>query len=222
MPNVETEGALVGLYCDVSGTQTLVAAKRGLDVEESSDSIDMSHSDNRVAPIEVTNIGSSDVTVKGDRRREINAHPEFELRNTPNDDGVYEATGTSLSGGNTVISVSATLSGGSPGNGRALIVAPYGFIERVPGQQDWNASFDGVLLLDDATGSFEASHDALRDAKRNQNTILTQVRYPNTDGSNPRDEARALVSSMTLTAPYDGAATIAIELDGAEPLVYAN
>lgn len=222
MPTVETEGALVGFYADVSGVQTLVAARRGLELEETSDTIDMTHADNMVAPIVVLNIDTSNDTIEisGDRRRELNAHPSFDLVGTSGDDGAYEATSTSLSGGNTVVSISGSFSNGTVLDGRALIVAPYGFMEREPGQQDWTASLDHVMLLDDSTGAFEASHQALREAKRNQNTILVQVRYPNTDGTNPRDEADALVSSITLTGPYDDTATVSMELEGATPLIY--
>lgn len=222
MPNVETEGALVGFYVDIAGAKTLVAAKRGLELEETSEMIDMTHADNMTAPIIVVDIDTTndEITIQGDRRRELNAHPSFSLVGTASDDGDYEAASTSLLSGDTVITLVGAVSGGTVGNGRALIVAPYGFMERTPGQQDWNASVDGVMLLDDGTGSFEASHDALRDAKRNENEILTQMRYPNTDGTNPRDEANALVSSVTLTAPYDGEATVAIELEGADPLVF--
>lgn len=222
MPNTETEGALIGIYVDVSGTQTLVAAKRGLELEETAETIDMTHADNMVAPIVVLNIDTAndEITVAGDRRRELNAHPVFDVVGTVGDDGEYEAASTSLSSGDTVVTLVGSVSNGGVGNGRALIVAPYGFMERAPGQQDWNASLDNVALLDDGTGTFEASHDALRDAKRNQSTILTQVRYPNTDGSNPRDEAKAMVTSINLTAPYDDGATIAMDLDGAEPLIW--
>lgn len=222
MPNVETEGALVGFYADVSGVQTLVAAKRGFELEETAETIDMTHADNMVAPIVVQAINTTadEVTIEGDRRRELNAHPNFSLVGTAGDDGDYEATSLSLSSGNTVVGISGSFSNGTVGNGRALVTAPYGFMQRTPGQQDWNASLDAVMLLDDGTGSFEASHEALRDAKRNENPILTQVRYPNTDGSNPRDEARALVTSVTLTAPYDDAATVAMEVEGIESLVY--
>lgn len=224
MPNSETEGVLVGFFADVGGTPTLVAARRGLELEETADTIDISHADNRRAPINVLalNTGNDEVTIQGDRRRELDTYKEFELRGTAGDDGTYTATGTSLSSGNTVVSVSGGISNGTVGTGRALIVAPYGFIQRTPGQQDWSASLDNVMLLDDSTGSFEASHNALRQSKRNENPIGIQVRYPNADASNPRDEASGLVTSITLTAPYDGEATVAFELEGQEPLVYAT
>lgn len=37
MPLQETKGAVVGIYADVSGTQTLVAARRDLELTESTD-----------------------------------------------------------------------------------------------------------------------------------------------------------------------------------------
>lgn len=223
MPNRETEGLFVAFYADVSGTQTLVAAKRGLELEETTDNIDVSHATNMRAPIEVLNLDTSndEVTIRGDRALELNAHPTFELVNTDGDDGTYEAASVSLSGGDTVITVSGDITnGGLTGTAQALIIAPYGYIQRIPGQQDWSASWDGIMLLDDATGSFEASHEALRNAKRNENSVLVQTRYPNTDGSNPRDEGDVYIETITLTAPYDAEATIAMDMVSDAPLVF--
>lgn len=132
MANQETQGVDVGLYAPVSGTPTLVAAKRGLEFEETADTIDIGHADN------------------------------------------------------------------------------YGWMERLYGQQEYSVDWDGVMLLDDSSGSFAASHKALRDAKRNGNIIAVEVRYP---FGVPSDSGDALVTSITLSAPYDAEATISVSLE---------
>lgn len=131
MANKETKGADVGLYVDIAGTQTLVAAKRGLEFEESSDTIDAGHNDN------------------------------------------------------------------------------LGWPTRLPGQQDATIDWDGVMLLDDQTGAFAASHNALRQAKRNGDVVTCQIRYPY---GNLADQGDFLIETITLTAPYDAEATISVSL----------
>lgn len=132
MAVTEVEGVNVGLYVDISGTYTLVAAKRGLELEESAETIDVGHADN------------------------------------------------------------------------------YGWIERIAGQQEFSVSWDGIMLLDDATGSFEASHQHLRQTKRQGNIIALEVRYP---FGGPTDTGSGIITSLTLTAPYDDAATIAADIE---------
>jgi len=140
MANQEVKGANVGLYVDVSGTQTLVAAKQGLDFEESMDTIDVGHSDN------------------------------------------------------------------------------FGWMERIAGQQEFSVSWDGIMLLDDGTGSFAASHQRLRQAKRQGEIVTLEIRYP---FGGPTDQGQGLVTTVTLTAPYDGAATIAADIESVGAVQFA-
>lgn len=137
MANTELTGLDIGFYVPISGTQTLVAAKRNLELEEGMDPIDVGHAGNE------------------------------------------------------------------------------GWLARIAGQQEFSVDFDGVMLLDDGTGSFEASHNRLRQAKRGGEIITVQVRYP--FGSNA-DEGPALIETITLTAPYDAEATIAVSLISAGKL----
>ena len=132
MANSEIEGVNIGLYADVSGTMTLVAARQNVELEETTETIDIGHADN------------------------------------------------------------------------------YGWLEKLPGQQDFTFSWDGLMLYDEATGSFAASHEALRQTKRNGNLLSLQLRYP----GGLADAGDAIITSLTLTAPYDEAATFAIEGEG--------
>lgn len=140
MANQEQKGADIGIYVDVEGTMTLVAARRNFELEETTEGIDIGH----------------------------------------------EGTG--------------------------------GWVRRMAGQQDWSASIDSVLLLDDVTGSFEASHKAIRDAKRAGETVTVEVRYPGSEDH--KDQGEAIVTSITLTSPYNEEATVALELSAAGELTY--
>lgn len=223
MPDVENSGLLIGMYVDIAGTKTLVAAKRGMEIEESADMIDVSHADNMKAPIRVLSMSAANdtVTLSGDRRVELNSHPEFALQGTAAENGAKTAASVSLNGSNnTVVTVAGGIANDTFGLATAFVVAPYGFPARLRGEQDWNASWDGVMLLDDQTGDFAASHNALREAKRTQSPVTLEFRYPHAGASIPRDESEGVISSVTLTAPYDAEATVAVEIESATPLNY--
>ena len=226
MPLRETEGSYIGFYADVSGTMTLVAAKQSFEFEETAETIDVSHAENMWAPLPVLSIDATndEFVLPGDRRIEVNTHPTVELVNAGTDDGEYEATDTSYdeTDDETTVSVGSSLDGGDASGARALIIAPYGFMQKLPGQQDWTLSQDGILLMDTQTGSFEESYQALRDAKHDNEPIMVQVRYPAADGSVPKDESEGIITSLTTTAPYDEAATVSIEMEGSDPLVYST
>lgn len=138
MSQDETKGAALGLWVPVSGTKTLVAARRDLELNETADTREITTADS------------------GDWR------------------------------------------------------------EFLAGAQEWDLSLGHMLLLDDQTGDMEASHQALKDAKRNKNIIEAQLRYP---GSNDNaEQGDCLVTELTLTSGYDEMATVAVTLQGTGPL----
>lgn len=140
MANSEVKGVNVGLYVDISGTYTLVAAKRGLEFEETAETIDIGHADN------------------------------------------------------------------------------YGWIERLPGQQEFSVDWDGLVLLDDSTGSFEASHQHLRQTKRQGNILAVEVRYP---FGGPVDQGSGIITSLNISAPYDGETTFSASIESTGDLTFA-
>lgn len=140
MADKEVKGVNVGLYVDISGTYTLVAAKRGLEFEENTDTIDIGHSDN------------------------------------------------------------------------------YGWIERLPGQQEATVDWDGLVLLDDATGNFAASHQALRQTKRQGNILALEIRYP-FGGS--VDQGSGIITSLNISAPYDGETTFSASIESTGAFSFA-
>lgn len=137
----ETVGTVLGVYVDVSGTMTLVAARQDLELNETAETR------------EVTNASTG-----GDWR------------------------------------------------------------EFLAGAQEWTISLGHILLLDDETGAYEASHKAMRDAKRNRNQITVQLRYPGTD--NAAETGNAIITELSLTAGYDEMGTVSATLQGAGPLTY--
>lgn len=221
MPNKEIPGVEVGLYVDIEGTKTLVAARRSLEFEETTEQVDLSHADNMFATRRITGVDATanTITAEGDCVREVTIRPDIAILKNADLAGDYTADAAALSDGDTVITLAEDITGETV-EGLVRFVAPYGFMKRAAGQQDWSASLSGLLLLDEATGSFAASHKALRDAKKNEDPITVQVRYPATDGSNPREEGEAIVTSVSLTSPYNEEATVDVELSGADVLAY--
>ncbi len=84
-----------------------------------------------------------------------------------------------------------------------------------PGAQEWSASLTHMLLIDVTDGSLEASHQALRDAKRNRNFASLEVQYP----GGTVDEGEGLVEELALDAPYDEVATVDVSIQGTGPIV---
>jgi predicted secreted protein len=133
----ETQGSQIGLYVPVSGTQTLVAARRDFELSESSDT------------------------------REV----------TSTSAGTYK--------------------------------------EFVPGAQEWEISLSYVLLIDEATGSLEASQQALQDAHRGQNIVTARVDYP----GGTQDEGDGLITNLTTAANYDEIGSVDTTIQGSGPIV---
>jgi predicted secreted protein len=133
----ETQGSKIALYVPVSGTQTLVAARRDFELSESTDT------------------------------REVTS----------------TAAGT--------------------------------YKEFVPGAQEWEISLSYVLLIDEATGSLEASQKALQDAHRNQNIITTRVTYP----GGVEDQGDGLITNLTTAANYDEIGSVDAAIQGSGPIV---
>lgn len=73
--------------------------------------------------------------------------------------------------------------------------------------QEGEATIDGLLLIDAATGSLEASQQFLRDAKRSGDLVKVVRSFPNDAGDGTGTEhIKAIITDLTETASYDGAA----------------
>jgi predicted secreted protein len=79
-----------------------------------------------------------------------------------------------------------------------------------PGQQDSSLDLENVHLVDTATGELDASHQALLDAKRNGDEVTVQVRRP----GGKQDEIPMIVTSVSISMPYNEVATNSISLEG--------
>jgi len=84
-----------------------------------------------------------------------------------------------------------------------------------PGAQDWEISLSYILLMDEATGSLEASQEALQDAHRNQNIITVEVEYP----GGTKDVGDALITNLTTAGNYDEVASVDGSFQGSGPIV---
>ena len=131
MPATEQRGSAVGVYVDISGTPTLVAARRGFEYNETTDTI------------ETTSTSSGD------------------------------------------------------------------WKEFMASLQEGEATLDALHLIDDQTGSVEASQQHIIDAKRNGNTVEVERRLP---GEGTGEKITCIVTDITYTANYDEAAQISVTL----------
>jgi len=84
-----------------------------------------------------------------------------------------------------------------------------------PGAQDWEVSLSYILLIDESTGSLEASQKALQDAHRNQDIITMEIRYP----GGTKDQGDALITNLTTSANYDELGSVDGTFQGTGPIV---
>ena len=81
---------------------------------------------------------------------------------------------------------------------------------RLPGLKDWSISGDAVVIEDDAAvAKLEAAFDASEQVKVTFNTPDDAAVYT----------GMASIADLSIQTPHDGVATVAIELQGASPLV---
>ena len=216
--NIEAQGAAIGFYAPVGGTDTLVAARRNLELSEDADTLDATHVDNmrvggQIVGVDTTN---NNITVERFTTKELERGQRGEIIGSSGNDGDYTwaASGVTDNGNGThTISVNESI-GDPTADGFLYVPSPHGNRVYKYNYNEWGVSLENVLLIDKSTGSFETSHNALVEAKRHGKTIGIKIRYPNTDGSDPRDEGDAIIEEHTLTSPYDELATVSISATG--------
>lgn len=214
--NIEAQGAAIGFYAPVGGTDTLVAARRNLELSEDADTLDATHADNMRVGGKITSASSGSITVERLTTKELRRAQRGEIVESSGEDGDYSWTASDVTDngdGTHTISVSGSVSSGAQG-GFLYVPSPHGNRVYKYNYNEWGVSLENVLLIDKNTGSFETSHNALVEAKRHGKTIGVKIRYPNTDGSDPRDEGDAIIEEHTLTSPYDELATVSISATG--------
>jgi len=224
--NTEAQGAAVGFYAPVGGTDTLVAARRNIELSEDADTLDATHADSMRVGGAITSVdtGSDTITVKDLTTKELRRGQRGEIvRSTGNDAGyTWGASDVTDNGDGThTISLNESI-GDSTVDGLLYVPSPHGQRIYKYNYNEWGVSLEHVLLIDQSTGSFEASHRALLRAERHGRLIGVKIRYPNEDSSDPRDEGNGYITDFTLTSPYDELATVSISVDGSGPLTHAS
>lgn len=220
--NIEIPGQELGIYAPVGGTPTLVAARRGLDLTDTVDTYDATHADNMLVSGQITAVSTSNdtVTVEGVTLKELERGQRGSIRRSTGNDGDYTwapADVTDNGDGTFTIAVSETIDD-STADGVFVVPSPHGYREFQYGLAEWEVSLGAVLLLDGDTGSMEASHRALLDAKRHGKKVGVIIRYPNTDTGDPRETGDVIITDYTLTSGFDELGQIDITMEGASQL----
>lgn len=86
----------------------------------------------------------------------------------------------------------------------------YDWANKMPGQQDSTLDLEHVHLVDRSTGDLDASHQALKDAKRNGDIVQVKRRRP----GGKEEQVPMYVANIGISLPYDDVATNTISLEG--------
>ncbi len=216
MPNAEAQGTNIGFYADVNGASTLVAARRGVELSETVETIDKTHADNMQVGGRVTSTSSGGFTVEGIRVRDLKVAERGEVKG--GGDLTWNAANVSDNGDGTR-TISSYSGGGSPSQGDVLLVpSPTGARRYMYDRGEWEATLDKVILMDSSNGGLEASHRALQRAERFGHVIGVKLMLPTTNGSNVGDEGDVIVTEYSATFTHDDVATASVSMKGAGPL----
>jgi predicted secreted protein len=217
--NVEAQGSSIAFYAPVNGTETLVAARRSLELSEDADTLDATHADNMRVGGAVTNVSTNTLTVESLSTKELERGQRGEVFGTDGSSSgkvTWSASDVTDNGDGTHdVTVNESLGGSEA---MLYVPAPHGSRVYKYNFNEWAVDLENVLLIDKDTGSFEASHRALVEAKRHGRIIATKIKRPSTDGSTPGDEGDGIVTDLTLTSPYNELATVSISVQGEGPL----
>lgn len=96
-----------------------------------------------------------------------------------------------------------------------------GWRNRLGALRDWTASAGSVVLMDLEDGGFDAAFGHLKTLLQSgdtpgQNVTGVEIQYP--DGS--KDAGTAIITSLSLSGPYDGISEGSISLEGNGKLNY--
>jgi hypothetical protein len=223
MPNTEVQGASVGVYGNLNGSQTLLAGRRNVELSDTADTLDSTHADNLRVGGPIESATTSEITVSQLLASELELAKRGEIVKASGGTGDYTWDASDVTDNNDG-TVTVTVNGDPSGadDGLLYVPSPHGNRTFIYDRHEWELSLENVMIIDQDTGAFEASQRALQRIHRHGEIVEVRFVYPTRNDSPPRDEGEAFITDFTTGANNGDLATASMTLTGREKLEYVT